>query len=186
VADFAGEADFAVGVDASHDMLSVAKGKMAPSQRYALVVGHAQRLPVRDASFDVVISLHTLHLFRAADQRAMVSEMKRVTKPGGTLVLEFDNALQGLGLGLYKRWMLNTRSPLPRDIRAVIGNDFRLLRVHGAVFPVTWRLFHRLPAIFVPFEKIAYLPLVNRLAHRLYYLLQAPGQESPSARRQAT
>ena len=176
VADFTDEAEFAVGIDASHDMLSLARGKMPRAQRSGLAVAHAQRLPILEGSFDVVISLHFLHLFRVDQQRAMVAEMKRVVKPGGILVLEFGNGLHGIGVGLYKRWKRNERGPLPREIRSIIGDDFRLVRIYGAVLPVTWRLFHRFPNVFAPLEKITYLPLLNRLSHRVYYMLQAPRQ----------
>jgi len=176
VVDFAQEAAFAAGSDASHDMLSLARHKAAGRLPCGFAVAHAQRLPFREASFDVITTLNFLHLFQVETQRAMVSEMKRVVKPGGILVLEFDNALNGLGLGLYKRWKRIERASLPGEIRTVIGDDCRLLNIYGAVIPVAWRLFRHFPSVFVPLEKITYLPLLNRLAHRVYYKLQAPAK----------
>jgi len=47
---------------------------------------HAETLPWAEASFERVLVVDALHHFR--DQRAAVSELWRVLKPGGRLVLE--------------------------------------------------------------------------------------------------
>jgi len=171
VAGFALEAEFAVGCDASVDMLGVTARKLAGKPRWALANAYAQELPFASNSFDVVITLNFLHLFSLNSQRDMIAEMKRVVKPGGILVLEFDNALHGLGaLGLFKRYFRDERGTLPWEARSVIGDDCRILKVRSAVFPVIWRLFHHMPRIFLPVEKLSYLPVFNRiLGHRIYY-----------------
>jgi ubiquinone/menaquinone biosynthesis C-methylase UbiE len=175
VIDFAREAAFAAGTDASLDMLCVARNKTQTGLPCGFAVAHAQRLPFRAGSFDAVTALNFLHLFSVETQRSMVAEMMRVVRPGGILVLEFDNALNGLGLGLYKRWTKVERGSLPGEIRSVVGNDCRVVKVYGAVIPVAWRLFHRIPRLFIPFERITYLPLLNRLSHRVYYKVQTAG-----------
>jgi ubiquinone/menaquinone biosynthesis C-methylase UbiE len=171
---FAPEAEFTVGCDASIDMLGVAARKLTGQTRWALASAYAQQLPFVNDAFDVVTTFNFLHLFSLKTQRDMISEMKRVTKPGGTLVLEFDNALHGLGLvGLYKRWFRDERGTLPWEARCVLGGDCRIVRVRSAVLPIVWRLFYHAPRVFLPVEKLSYLPLVNRiLGHRLYYQLK--------------
>jgi ubiquinone/menaquinone biosynthesis C-methylase UbiE len=171
VADFASEADFATGCDASLDMLAFAARKVAGGTRCAFTAAKAQQLPFAGAVFDVVTALNFLHLFHLETQREMVAEMKRVVRPGGVLVLEFDNALHGLCVGLSKRWFGDERGSLPGEIRYVVGNNCRVAGVYGAVFPIVWRLFYHFPRVFVPLEKIAYFPPLNRLAHRVYYRL---------------
>jgi ubiquinone/menaquinone biosynthesis C-methylase UbiE len=171
VVDFAREAAFAVGADASHDMLSFAARKAADGRPCGFSVAYAQELPFKSGSFDVVTSLNFLHLFSLDTQRAMIAEMKRVLRPGGILVLEFDNALHGLGLGLLKRWSGRERGSLPSEIRQVIGGGCRLERITGAVLPVMWRIFARYPKVFLPLEGLTRLPLLNRVAHRVYYQL---------------
>jgi hypothetical protein len=38
------------------------------------------------------------------------------------------------------------------------------------VFPIVWRIFYHAPRIFLPLEKVSYLPLLRRiLGHRIYY-----------------
>ena len=168
------EAEFTVGCDASVDMLGVTARKLNGKSRWALATSYAQELPFVSNTFDVVTALNFLHLFSLETQRDMIAEMKRVTKPGGTIVLEFDNALHGLGVvGLFKRWFRDERGTLPWEARRVLGDDCRIVRVRSTVFPIVWRLFYRAPRVFLPIEKISYLPLLNRiLGHRIYYQLR--------------
>jgi ubiquinone/menaquinone biosynthesis C-methylase UbiE len=171
VIDFGCEAAFAAGSDASLDMLRFAAGKSRQGSQCAFVAAHAQRLPFPNGTFDVITALNFLHLFTLDTQQEMVAEMKRVAKPGGALVLEFDNALHGLGLGLYKRWSGVERGSLPREIGYVIGDGCRVASIYGAVFPVAWRVFSRFPRVFAPLEKIAYILPFRLLSHRVYYKL---------------
>lgn len=182
VVNFGESAALAVGSDFSFDMLSVAARKAGGRPNCTFVRAAAQQLPFRDGTFDVVTALNFLHLFRLATQRAMVAEMKRVVRPGGAVVLEFDNALHGLAVGFYKRWFGDERGSLPREIRYVVGDDCRVAKKSGAVFPVVWRAFCRLPRIFVPLEKLAYIPPFNHLAHRIYWKLVKPDLEADPAR----
>jgi len=170
------EANFAVGCDASQDMLSVTGRKLNATAHWGLARAFAQQLPFSSSSFDVVISLNFLHLFSLETQREMIREMKRVTKPGGSLVLEFDNALHGFGVvGLFKRYFRDEPGTLPSEARYVLGDDCRIVTVRSAVIPIAWRLFHHVPAIFLPLERIAYFPVLNRvLGHRIYYNLAKP------------
>jgi SAM-dependent methyltransferase len=169
--EFAPESKFAVGCDASRDMLGVTARKLATTPRWSLANAFAQELPFASNVFDVVITLNFLHLFSLETQRDMIAEMKRVTKPGGTLVLEFDNALHGFGLvGLFKRFFRDERGTLPWEARHVIGDDCRIVKVRSAVFPIVWRILHHAPTVFLPIEKISYAPVLNRvLGHRIYY-----------------
>jgi ubiquinone/menaquinone biosynthesis C-methylase UbiE len=174
LADFAGRAHLAIGADASHEMLLRAAQKMASQPASGVVRSYAQHLPFPSAYFDVVTALNFLHLFSLNAQRDMITEMKRVAKPDGALVLEFDNALHGVVVGPYKRWAGKERGSMPKEIRYVIGPDCRVTHVYGAVFPVVWRFFRRFPRIFIPFEKIAYYAPINRISHRVFYRLVKP------------
>ncbi len=178
VVGLAPEAAFTVGCDASVDMLAVTSRKLTGQPKWGLANAYAQQLPFASNVFDVVITLNFLHLFSLKTQREMIAEMKRVTKPSGTLVLEFDNAFHGLGLvGLFKRFFRDERGTLPWEARYVIGDDCRIVRVRSAVFPIVWRLFYRAPGIFLPLERISYAPLLNRiLGHRIYYQISKHGQ----------
>ena len=174
IVGFAPEAEFTVGCDASADMLNVTARKLQGKSKWGLANAYAQRLPFASNTFDVVTTLNFLHLFSLDTQREMISEMKRVTKTGGILVLEFDNALHGLGVvGLFKRWFRDERGTLPWEARRVVGNDCRIVKIRSTVFPIIWRILYRTPRISIPLEKVSYLPLLNRvLGHRIYYQLE--------------
>src|SRR6185369_11272493 len=128
--DFAAQASFTIGADASLDMLSAAARKLGGANACGFSAAYAQQLPFKSESFDVVASLNFLHLFTVDTQRQMIEEMKRVLRPGGILVLEFDNALHGLGLGLLKRWSGKERGSLPGEIRQAIGIGGAIERVY--------------------------------------------------------
>lgn len=51
----------------------------------------AFRLPFQGGSFDAVVSTRFLHLFPYAEQLTLMREMRRVLKPGGLLIVDFDN-----------------------------------------------------------------------------------------------
>lgn len=58
----------------------------------------AFRLPFPDSAFDAVVSTRFLHLFQYGEQRMLLAEMHRVLKPGGLLVVDFDN--------FFSRWLM--------------------------------------------------------------------------------
>ncbi|MCU1594605.1 MAG: demethylmenaquinone methyltransferase [Frankiales bacterium] len=74
-----------VGCDFSLGMLEVGKGKGVP-----LVAGDALKLPFADEAFDAVTI--SFGLRNTADVHQALTEMRRVTKPGGRLVVcEFSH-----------------------------------------------------------------------------------------------
>jgi ubiquinone/menaquinone biosynthesis C-methylase UbiE len=175
VADFAQEAESVTGCDASVDMLAYAQRKVE-GKNCKFIHTFAQHLPLPSNSFDVVTSLNFLHLFSIETQTEMVAEMKRVLKPGGILLLEFDNGLQGGIIGFYKRWTAReSGAMLPWEINRIIGSGVRVTAIHGAVFPVLWRAMWHFPKISAQIEKLAYFPPLNRLAHRVYYRIVKEG-----------
>ncbi|MFH1533229.1 MAG: class I SAM-dependent methyltransferase [Pseudomonadota bacterium] len=74
----------AVGVDVSGGMLEKARDR-----GLEVVKGSVTDLPFEDDSFDAVVSFKVLA--HVPDLRRALAECARVTRPGGTLVLEFYN-----------------------------------------------------------------------------------------------
>jgi SAM-dependent methyltransferase len=74
----AGTGAWAVGCDLSMGML-----RAAP--RSGLVNADAERLPIRTASFDVVLAAHML--YHVPDRQQAAAEMRRVLVPGGTCLV---------------------------------------------------------------------------------------------------
>src|SRR5262245_48503921 len=77
-------AQSAVGLDLSPEMLRTARAR-----GLNVLLGSATQLPFSDASFDLVCSFKVLA--HVPDIRAALAEIARVTRPGGTMVLEFYN-----------------------------------------------------------------------------------------------
>ena len=74
------------GVDLSPAMLALARQRAAEAGRQVdLREGDAHRLPFDDASFDTVVC--TFSLCNIPDLRGALTEMRRVLRPGGRLVL---------------------------------------------------------------------------------------------------
>ena len=77
------------GLDASPDMLAVARRKDAP---VTWVQGLAEDLPFPDACFDAVLSQFGLMFFE--DRAKALREMQRVLRPGGRLAVAVCDALE--------------------------------------------------------------------------------------------
>src|SRR5262249_15548255 len=75
-----------VGCDFSRGMLHHAH---APRARVAWVLGDAQRLPIRDATMDALVSTEAFHWF--PDQGRALAEFFRVLVPGGRLLVAVIN-----------------------------------------------------------------------------------------------
>ncbi len=128
-------ARLALGVDLSRGMLEHARHK-------GLGVAQAtiERLPFSDHAFDVVYSFKVLaHVARI---EAALAELARVTRPGGTLVLEFYNAhsLRHLvrrlrpGLKISERTTdaeVFTRFDSLEDVRRALPGGLRIVGVRG-------------------------------------------------------
>jgi ubiquinone/menaquinone biosynthesis C-methylase UbiE len=77
------------GADLSLPMMEVLRSKVATipegARRLKLALADAMAMPFADASFDVIIMIHVLHL--VSDWRETLRECRRVLRKGGWLVL---------------------------------------------------------------------------------------------------
>ena len=73
------------GIDLSEDMLKIAR-KHNKYENLKFVSGDATSLPYDDNGFDVACVSLALHDMPAAIREKVVSEMVRVTRPGGTII----------------------------------------------------------------------------------------------------
>ena len=74
------------GLDLSPEMLAIARGRAAQLLLpVTLSEGDAQDLPFADGSFDTVVC--TYSMCSVPDEALTISEMKRVLRPGGRLIL---------------------------------------------------------------------------------------------------
>jgi ubiquinone/menaquinone biosynthesis C-methylase UbiE len=74
------------GIDLSEAMLDIARGRATMlGRRAALLHGDAEKLPFDNASFDTVVC--TFGLCAIPDHIRAITEMTRVLRPGGRLIL---------------------------------------------------------------------------------------------------
>jgi 2-polyprenyl-3-methyl-5-hydroxy-6-metoxy-1,4-benzoquinol methylase len=102
-----------------------------------------EALPFEDGVFDVVASQHVLE--HVSDVDRVVSEMVRVTRPGGHLLVSVPNYLFPYE-GHYKmRWFPLTPKLIGRWILRLRGRDPRFLleHVHYTTYPQMMRIWRR-------------------------------------------
>jgi demethylmenaquinone methyltransferase/2-methoxy-6-polyprenyl-1,4-benzoquinol methylase len=105
-----------VACDFSLGMLQV--GARRPHGPVAFVAGDAMRLPFRDAAFDAVTI--SFGLRNVADHEAALAEFRRVTRPGGRLVVcEFGHLPWSRLNAAYEGYLTGA---LPAVARRLSGN----------------------------------------------------------------
>jgi lipopolysaccharide biosynthesis protein/ubiquinone/menaquinone biosynthesis C-methylase UbiE len=77
-----------IGVDANDEAVEFANRNYL-TDRVSFKVGRAQAIPIADTSIDVVVSFETLEHF--AEHDAFATEVRRVLRPGGLLVISSPN-----------------------------------------------------------------------------------------------
>lgn len=75
------------GLDLSAPYLAEARRLIGRTARVKLIEGAAEKLPFDDASFDFVVSSFLLHELPADVRHKTLSEMARVVKPGGRIII---------------------------------------------------------------------------------------------------
>ena len=97
---------FVAGIDSSTEMLRLAtraNREGIASGRIALKLGDSQTLPYVDGRFDQVLTVHTVYFWQ--DLSAQFSELRRVVRPGGLLVLGFrpedESTAAGFPVSVY-------------------------------------------------------------------------------------
>jgi len=108
-----------VACDFSLGMLQAGKSRLDASQhgtgpgRLSFVAGDALRLPFRDGAFDAATI--SFGLRNVADPGAGLAEMRRVTRPGGRLVVcEFSAITIAQVDMLYRRYLLHVLPAIAR------------------------------------------------------------------------
>ena len=76
------------GIDLSPAYIRCAKDKFASLRDTSLMTANAEALPYRDNYFDVVTNVYLLHELPLDARHKALSEMLRVLKPGGILLIQ--------------------------------------------------------------------------------------------------
>ena len=75
------------GLDLSAPYLALARRALRDWSRVSLVEAPAEAMPFDAGQFDIVTSIYLFHELPASVRRLVVDEIRRVLKPGGTLIL---------------------------------------------------------------------------------------------------
>jgi ubiquinone/menaquinone biosynthesis C-methylase UbiE len=75
------------GLDLSPHYLAVAERTLAAWSRIRLVEGAGEAMPLGDGEFDIVTCIYLFHELPPRVRRRVVGEIRRVLRPGGTLIL---------------------------------------------------------------------------------------------------
>ena len=107
------------GVDLSPEMVAHARERLGGAAE--LQVADAERLPFRDDCIDVVVCVDSLHHYPRP--QAALAEMRRVTRPGGGLVIGEWRVVAPL------RQLMNALFPLlpEGDVRVYTGRELEQL-----------------------------------------------------------
>jgi SAM-dependent methyltransferase len=116
-----------IGMDVSPEALSDARQRLSGIPGHAwphFLRADAQRLPVRNSSFDNAVSFETIeHL---GDARLFVEEIFRSLREGGFLVLSTPNRLM-YSPGGGKPWNpFHTKEFEYRELRSLLSESFRI------------------------------------------------------------
>jgi ubiquinone/menaquinone biosynthesis C-methylase UbiE len=78
---------YVTGLDLSPHYLAVARRLLEPWSRTRLVAGPAETMPFAAGEFDAVVAIYLFHELPPRVRRAVVTEIRRVLKPGGVAIL---------------------------------------------------------------------------------------------------
>lgn len=114
-----------VGLDISRKMLvkATAKARRSGQGSYLLLQADARRLPLPGDSFDLVTNSYMLDLLPVEGIREVLSEFKRVLRPGGTLVL-VNMTHSRAWLSRAWEWLYGRSPSLLAGCRAVLAAPF--------------------------------------------------------------
>jgi ubiquinone/menaquinone biosynthesis C-methylase UbiE len=182
------------GIDLSEGMIQEAKHELSAAGRpdVTVAVGDATRLEFAAEAFDKILCSEVIE--HIPDAELAVSEMHRVLKPGGCLVVSTPNRRSWYGFDRYVIWMrlLRRRWDHPFDNWRTIADLRALLERHGfrvmtsvtvcylPGFLLTYFLPRRLQDLVVSCVRRA-APLASRLAPRNGYLLVVTAVKEPAA-----
>ena len=171
------------GVDYTIGMLERIPGNLSsqhPGVPMSLVRGDAFCLPFPDKAFDLVTAFNFLHMFRLDLQHRLIEEMRRVCRPGGMLVVEFESLHKGLFFTRYpeqRRVAHRTKFTSLAERALLFPKDrFARVRVFGTTLPVCYRLFSFMPRLGALLESVALRPPCNWLSERVIVAGQLSAQ----------
>lgn len=86
-------------VDADPALIKEAQARHARSN-ITFQIGDVRSLPFPDDSFDCAVAFEIIEHFK--DQRSFLAELRRVVKPGGTIIISTPDHVANMKIGVYQ------------------------------------------------------------------------------------
>ena len=103
-----GKCSRVIGLDLTSEMIQQAKAKADREslKNVSFVIGNGRILPFKDNTFSTVTCVRFFHLISPKIQSMFLDEFYRCVKPGGKIIVEYNNPFCNFGLELLrnKRW----------------------------------------------------------------------------------
>lgn len=158
-----------VAADAAEQAVKSTRDKVSRfGNRVEVRQEDATELSFQDGSFDAVVSFETIE--HIADDEAFLSELARVLRPGGQLILSTPNALVTNPDGGTPQNRFHVREYTPRGLRELLENRFRIDEALGQCLPPRYGVAPFLPSFRT--ERLGVKGRINFLYWRL--LLRLP------------
>jgi len=129
-----------IALDVTYDMLLEAKKKFSPGMNIFFCNADGRKLPFKDNSFDVITCIRFTHLVSKEDMIDFISEMKRVLKPGGYVIIQFGNKTREIFIGFLEEFLHSVikkeykrTTYYPKDYRYLF-KDMKIVRKIGIGF----------------------------------------------------
>ncbi|MCG3115193.1 MAG: class I SAM-dependent methyltransferase [Candidatus Manganitrophus sp. SA1] len=94
------------------------------------------QLPYKENTFDKIVSIRFFHILPFEMQKAILQEIRRVLKPGGTFIVEFNSPFAGLFLWALRRDHLVI---WPRQVRELF-QGMTIVKKVGVMLPGLGRI----------------------------------------------
>jgi len=126
------------GADLTWKMIERAREKATKKglKNVSFHLADGLQLPYKDNTFDKIVSIRFFHILPFEMQKAILQEVRRVLKPGGIFIVEFNSPFAGLFLWAWRRDHLVI---WPRQVRELF-QGMTIVKKVGVMLPGLGRI----------------------------------------------